>query len=249
MDLLRTSPSRTAGPYTTVDNSMVLLRASTPNDSPSTKTTTTSRMVEQQPDNHPHIQDVFSWAEKARRLGVGDAGLKIDRPFIPDQEVEAYFEDIRKIRKLLAALYPNGNPKLDPETIRKEYPKVFLILLLTGNGRFISHFVRHASLCDQKLPFQPRPHQFPHTSNDDSNDDFFASFCHRQWEFCAQIFHNGTDQDFDAKGLILPIISIEKLGGGGSATVHKIGLHPAYNKLGPNSTPRNVRNIVECQFF
>ena len=245
MDLLRTSPSSTARPYAIVDKSMVLLRASTPNDSPSTKATTTSRMVEQQPDNHPHIQDLFSWAEKARRLGVGDAGLKIDRPFIPDQEVEACFEDIRKTRKLLAALYPDGNTQLDPETIRKMYPKVFLILLLTGNGRFISHFVRHASLSDQYLPFETRPHQFPSTPN----DDFFASFCHRQWEFCAQIFHNGTDQDFDAKDLILPIISIEKLGGGGSATVHKIGMHPAYNKLGPNSTPRNVRNIVECQFF
>ena len=202
-------------------------------------------MVEPQPDDHRHIQGLFSWAEKARRLGVGDAGLKIDRPFIPDQEIEAYFEDIRETKKLLAALYPDGNLQLDPETIRKKYPKVFLILLLTGNGRFISHFVRHDRLCDQYLPFTTRPLEFPHNSN----VDLFTSFYHQQWEFCAQIFHDGPDQQFDAKDLILPIISIEKLGGGGSATVHKIGLHPAYNKLGGNSAPRNVRNIAECHFF
>ena len=202
-------------------------------------------MVEQQPDNHPHIQDLFSWVEKARRLGVGDAGLKIDRPFIPDPEIEAYFEDIRQTRKLLAALDPDDNLQLDPERIRKKYPKVFLILLLTGNGRLISSFVPHDSLCDQYLPFQTRPHKFPHISN----DDLFASFCHRQWEFCAQIFHDGTDQDFDAKDLILPIISIENRRGGGSATVHKIGLHPAYNKLGRNSTLRHVRKSQSANSF
>ena len=224
---------------------MILLRASTSYDSPSTQATTTWRMVEKQPDDHPHIQGLFSWAEKARRLGVGDAGLKIDRPFIPDQEVDAYFEDIRKTRKLLTALYPDGNHKLDPETIRKNYCKVFLILLLTGNGCSISNFVCHHSLRDQHLPFRTRPLHFPHSPN----VDFFTSFCHQQWEFCAQIFDYGTDQQFDAKDLILPIISIEKLGGGGSATVHKIGLHPAYNKLGRNRAPQNVRYIAECQFF
>lgn len=202
-------------------------------------------MVDQQPDDHPHIQELFSWAKEARRLGVGDTGLKLDRPFIPDPETKAYLKDIRKIKNLLAALDPDGNPQLDPETIRNKYPKVFLILLLTGNGRFISHFVRHDSLCDQYLPFRTRPHEFPHTSN----IDFFTSFCRQQWEFCAQIFHYGTDQRFDEKDLILPIISIEKLEGGGSATVHKIGLHPAYNELGHNRIPQNVRSIAECQLF
>ena len=202
-------------------------------------------MVEKQHDDHPHIQNLLSWAKEARQLGVGDAELKIDRPFIPDQEVKAYLKDTRTIKDLLAALDLDGNPRLDPETIRKEYPKVFLILLLTGNGRFISHFVHHGSLCDQYLPFRTRPHEFP----DDSNIDLFASFCRQQWEFCAQIFHDGPDQHFNTKDLILPIISIEKLGGGGSATVHKIGLHPAYNKLGRNRILRNVRNIAECPLF
>ena len=194
-------------------------------------------MVEQQPEDHPDIQHLFKWAEGVRQLGVGDAELKTNRPFIPDSEIEAYLGDDRRIRKLLAAVKPGGNSQLNPVNIRTKYPKVFLILLLTGNGHFIAYFVRHDSLCDQYLPFRTKPQQFPHASK----GDLFELFCSRQWEFCAQIFHDGDDQQFDAKDLILPIISKEKLGGGGSATVHKIVLHPAYNKL---SGKRNAR--VRC---
>lgn len=200
-------------------------------------------MVEPQLDDNPHIQELLTWYEGARQLGIGNAGLEIDRPFIPDPEIEALFEDIRATKKLLAALFPNGNPQVDPETIRKKYTKVFLILLLTGNGRFIAWFVRHDSLCDRYLPFRSRPAGFP---NSTTNGDFFPSFCREQWAFCARIFQFGIHQHFDAKDLILPIISKEKLGGGGSAIVHKINLHPAYNKLGRESLPRDVRYIAEC---
>ena len=64
-------------------------------------------MGELQSDGHPHIQDLFTWAQGARRLGIGDAGLEIDRPFIPDPETETYFNNIRPIKKLLAVLFPN----------------------------------------------------------------------------------------------------------------------------------------------
>ena len=148
--------------------------------------------------------------------------------FLPGTKTEAYFKDIGPVKKLLAVLFPNGAPKLDPEIIRKKYVKVFLILLLTGNGHFIELFVRHDSLCDQYLPFRSRPTHFPNSAGD---ADFFTSFYRKQWEFCARIFRNETHQQFDEKDLILPIISREKLGSGGSATVLKIELHPAYNKL------------------
>lgn len=200
-------------------------------------------MVEPQRDNHLHIQDLITWAERARQLGIGDAGLEIDRPFIPDPDIEAYFDDIRPIRKLLAALFPSGAPQVDPETIRKKYAKVFLILLLTGNGHFIGSFVRHDGLCDRYLPFRSRPAHFPAST---AEYDLFASFYRQQWEFCAQIFQYGIHLQFDKKDLILPIVSKEKLGGGGSAIVHKIKLHPAYNKLGCEGPSREVRNITEC---
>ncbi|KAL9131378.1 MAG: hypothetical protein Q9175_006779 [Cornicularia normoerica] len=190
------------------------------------------RMVEPQPDNNQHIQDLMTWAEKARQLGAGHSGLEIDQLFIPYPDVEAYFRDIQTIKKLLAALFPNGVPHVDPEMIRKKYAKVFLILLLTGNGRFIGAFVRHDSLCDQYLPFRSRPERFPQKAAD---TDFFTSFYRRQWEFCVPIFQHAMNLQFDEKDLILPIISKEKIGGGGSAIVYKIKLHPAYNNLSRES--------------
>lgn len=203
-------------------------------------------MTEPQPDDHPHIQDLLTWADKVRQLGIGD-GANIDRPFIPDPDVEAYFEDIRSIRKLVAALFPNGAaPHVDPERIRKKYAKVFLILLLTGNGQFIGLFLREDSLCDRYLPFRSRPARFPQSTAD---TDFFKYFYHQQWEFCAPIFQYGIDLQFDEKDLILPIISKEKIGGGGSAIVYKIKLHPAYDKLGRESPSQEVRKPAECPYL
>lgn len=203
-------------------------------------------MVELQPDDHPHIQDLLTWAEGARRLGTGGAGLETDRPFIPVSEIEAYFQDNRPVKKLLAALFPHDPPQVDPETIRKNYAKVFLILVLTGNGRFIVSFVRHDSLCDRYLPFTSRPARFPPST---ANAGFFESFYHRQWEFCAPILQYGMNVQFDEKDLILPIIYKKKLGHGGSSIVHKIELHPAYNKLGREAPSREGSNDQDTHTF
>ena len=199
-------------------------------------------MVEQQLDNHPDIQDLLTWAEGVQQLGIGENGLEIGRSFIPDPEIEAYFETVRPIQKLLAALFPYDPPQLDPETIRNKYIKVFLILILTSNGRFIASFLRHDSLSDQYLPFKSRPNHFPPSTAD---LNFFTSFYRRQWEFCARIFEHAIHQQLD-EDLILPIIYKEKLGGGGSAVVHQIKLHPAYDKLSRQGRAREVRNSPEC---
>ena len=118
-------------------------------------------MVEPQRDDNPHIQNLLTWAEEKCQLGIGGVGLGIDRPFTPNPEIKAYSDEIRPIQKLLAALFPDGVPEVDPERIRKEYAKVFLILILTDNGCFITFFVCHDSLCDQYLPFGSLPPNFP----------------------------------------------------------------------------------------
>ena len=209
------------------------------------KVTTANKMVQQQPDNHPDLHDLLTWAEGVRQPGIGDNALEIGRSFIPDSEIEAYFETVRPIQKLLAALFPHGAPQMDPETIRKKYIKVFLILLLTSNGRFIALFLRHDNLSDQYLPFKSQPNHFPPSTAD---PNFFTSFYRRQWEFCARIFEYAIHQQLD-EDLILPIIYKEKLGGGGSAVVHQIKLHPAYDKLSRQGHAREVRKSSECPIF
>lgn len=203
-------------------------------------------MDEQQPDNHPDLQDLLTWAEGVRQPGIGGNGLEIGRSFMPDPDIEAYFKTVRPIQKLLAALFPFVAPQMDPETIRKKYIKVFLILLFTSNGRFIASFLRHDNLSDQYLPFKSRPNHFPPSTAD---PDFFTSFYRRQWEFCARTFEYAIHQQLD-EDLILPIIYKKKLGGGGSAVVHQIKLHPAYDKLSrqgharESSTDQNAHTFV-----
>jgi hypothetical protein len=74
---------------------------------------------------------------------------------------------------------------------------------------------------------------FPTSTNDPR---FFQRFCEEQWRFSAPVFlYNDTNLHFEANR-ILPIISKDKLAGGGSAVLHQIKLHKAYNKLHyPNS--------------
>ena len=60
------------------------------------------------------------------------------------------------------------------------------------------------------------------------------------------MFQYGKDMQLNEKDLILPIISKQKLGGGGSAIVPKIELHPAYKNLLCGSPSREVGNISEC---
>ena len=200
-------------------------------------------MVTQQPDNNPHIQDHFTWVNKARLQGIGSTiGLVIDRPFIPDPDIEAYFDSVQPIKKLVAALFPDDATQVDLEAIRKKYAKVFLILLRIGKGSFITSFLRYDSLSDQYLPFRLRPDRFPASTADAK---FFESFYEHQWEFCARRFEHAIHQQFDDH-LILPIIEKEKLGGGGSAVVHKIKLHAAYNNLTRVDHSREVRIRAEC---
>ena len=200
-------------------------------------------MVTQQPDDHPCIQDHFTWVNRARLQGIGNTtGLVIDRNFIPDPDIEAYFDSVRPIKNLVAALFPDVATQVDLEAIRKKYAKVFLILLQIGKGSFITSFLRYDSLSDQYLPFRIRPDLFPASTADVK---FFESFYEHQWEFCARRFEPEIHQQFDDH-LILPIIKKEKLGGGGSAVVHKIKIHAAYNKLTRVDHSEEVRNRAEC---
>ena len=185
-------------------------------------------MVESQPDHNSDIQNFQQWARDARCVtSGGDTRDELTQSFIPNPKLESYLRVPRRVRSLLEALFPGNELPVEPEEVRKKYSKVFVILLLIGKGRYIENFVGRDSLCDQHLPFESKPSAFPIESTD---PHFFKKFHDIQWELCAPYFDDATNKQFEPNE-ILPIIHKEKLAGGGNATIYKIKIHEAYNRL------------------
>ena len=192
-------------------------------------------MVSREPDQPDHdlaLVEFHRWIEEARVRGTSDASLDLKHPFVPLSKVQAYFGDIVKIEKILAALYGISELPVDAREIKRKYARVFCILLLIGRGRYIDSFVPRVNLSDGHLPFYERPQSFPCSSS--TAPDFFEAFRDGQWEFCTPDFEENMKKEFEAKE-ILPIIYKEKLRGGGSANTYKIKLHKEYNLLNPGS--------------
>lgn len=184
-------------------------------------------------------------------MGTGDASLDLKYPFVPKSKVEAYFQDIVNVEKILATLYGTSELPVDPQEIKRKYAKVFCILLLCGRGCYIDSFVRHDNLSDGHLPFDRRPPSFPPSSSTAPN--FFEDFYDRQWGFCTPDFEENLYKTFEEKE-ILPITYKRELAGGGSATTYKITLHEEYNKLNPKSKVEAVswsayRSHVQSAYF
>ena len=185
-----------------------------------------------QPDHDLALVEFHQWIEEARERGTGDASLDLKHPFVPSSKVQAYFEDVVNIEKILAALYATSELPVDAGEIKRKYAKVFCILLLIGRGCYIVSFVQHFELSDSHLPFYERPGRFPRSSS--TAPDFFEAFRDQQWEFCTPDFEENMYKRFEAKE-ILPIVHKEELAGGGSANTYKIRLHKEYNLLNPGS--------------
>ena len=197
-----------------------------------------------QPDHEPELQDFFRFLESKRQQGISGAlePAEDNCHFIPDPDLQAYFGDKDRLRRILRAILPPSEPLLtDLSTIKNHYAKVFSILLCIGKGGYIDYFARYESLNDQKLPFDERPQYFPSTASVEG--DFFSSFYEQQWMFCAATFTYKRHNEWQARR-ILPIVCKEELSGGGSAITYKIDLHPAYNSLYPRQNSQRVMPLI-----
>jgi hypothetical protein len=135
--------------------------------------------------------------------------------------------DYKILKRLLHALFVDRD-KPDAQTILDNHVAMLCILTKLRKGAFIYHFVRHG-LCDKNLPYTSKspPQGFP---PDTENDKFYEEFCQKQWMFCVPDFPRGFVRDF-VNDWILPITKKTPQGGGGSAKVFKIQIHPCYNKF------------------
>jgi hypothetical protein len=191
-----------------------------------------------QPDHAaPVIQELLEWVPKHCINGTNGASATPNRPFIPLPDLEAYLKAESRTSKLLRALYFERDHQVIVEVLEKWYFRVFTILILIGKGRYIEHFVQHHNLRDTQLPFLEKPPHFP----TDPNDPFFwDSFYEKQFAFCAHYFRYNENYTKLEDRCILPIISKEVLGQGGSAAIYKIKLHSHYDQLNPAANVSSV---------
>lgn len=184
-----------------------------------------------QPDHAaPVIQELLEWVPKHCINGTNGPSTTPNRPFMPLPDLESYLKAECRTNKLLRALYYEREHNVIVDVMEKWYIRVFTILTLIGKGRYIEHFVQHHNLRDTQLPFLEKPSHFPTDPNDPR---FWESFYEKQFAFCAHIFRYNENYTKLEDLCILPIISKEVLGQGGSAAIYKIKLHPSYDQLNP----------------
>lgn len=138
----------------------------------------------------------------------------------------------RMVEALLKELFANPDQSApDAADVLKSYLRPFAILLCIGSGHMISYFVEHPSLQDRCLPFSVEPQDFPVSTS----RNLFRAFYEEQWKFCALRLEYNRGYRLPDE-YILPIISKEQIGDGGSANLYKIVVDESYNSLVASDT-------------
>ena len=191
-------------------------------------------MYRSQPDNNATIQDLVTWIASREDRGMrgADAG---DVPFVSYTALQEYFSGYRRIEQLLEILFDSSDLSLDyldAKDIRDQYARVFCVLILIGQGRFISRFVE-LGINDRRLPLRLQERDgFPRSTSD---PNFFDNFYKEQWQFCVEDLSVTLNRTYQPES-ILPIWRKRRLGEGGSATTYLVEVHGSYNSLEPVST-------------
>lgn len=180
------------------------------------------------------IQELLEWLPKHYINGINGPSATPNYPFMSLPDLQIYLKTENRTTKLLRALSVEGVHQGRIQHLEKYYIRVFIILILIGKGRYIEHFVQHANLRDPHLPFLEKPRHFPVDPTDPPfSDSFFESFFEKQFSFCPHLFgYNENSLKLEDR-CVLPIVSKEVLGHGGSAAIYKIKLHPHYDELSP----------------
>ncbi|OCL06940.1 hypothetical protein AOQ84DRAFT_67856, partial [Glonium stellatum] len=187
-----------------------------------------------QPNHEPRLQKFFQFVEGKSQPGVcgNESGIAV---FLPESDLKDYFADDDRLRGILKLLFENQTPfPIRFTQIRNRYLKVFAILLCAEAGNWITHFEHYDSLSDEKLPFYQPPENFP---PEIGAPGLFKEFQERQWRFCAPKLNFARSKVWKPLR-VLPIISKEPLGAGGSAATFKVVVHPEYDNL---DTKRNSK--------
>ncbi len=185
-----------------------------------------------QPTERPEIQTFLTWLKINCEKAVVDSNSEVGPEFVPLKTVRDYLgaNNNAELEKIITAVfYPRGVP-VDIDDILQNYLQIFCILVDIGKARFLEVFSSH-DLSDRLLPFDPESSPPTHFPLDPTDQQLYQTFCDKQWRFCAADFRFPMSRTTFPDKRVLPIISKERIAGGGSAILYKIRLHSSYNKL------------------
>lgn len=189
-----------------------------------------------QPTHLPAVQVFYAWIKDEAGVHVATGQDNDLDDFIPTGKVEAYLrKKPSSLPGILADLFGSESSHWHGRTseILTRYSVVFAILVSIGHGGQILNFLRSDDLCDDRLPFDGRPTQFPWASPD--SDDLFNLFKAAQLRFCAVKFKLNSMHEFNGSRP-LPFLKKELLDEGGSAKVYKVQIHASHDLLhGPGA--------------
>ena len=203
-------------------------------------------MVDSRPQHADALQAFHTWrhSSEAQLLGIGGPDLEPTCPFIPRTNLENYFKPPHQLEGLLdAVLNSPQRPAVDANYVRDHYLQSFATLLCIGQGALIYRFQQYHSLRDEKLPHRTRPDGFPITV-----PDIFEEFKDAQWQFCVPTLEYNMNDRYKEED-ILPIITKEKIGEGGSAIVYKVVVDDSYNRLRPRDHGIPVRSSPSSTYL
>ena len=176
----------------------------------------------------PQIQELLEWVPRHSKPDNDPPSTIPNYLFMPLPDLKNYLKTDRRTSRLLRAIYSGREHSVAVETVENWYIRAFTILILIGKGEYIEHFTQHPNLRDGPLPFLEQPAHFP---IDPIDPHFWSKFYQKQFAFYAHIFRP-KDNLILENAIVLPIVSKDILGSGGSAVIYKIELHPFYDELG-----------------
>lgn len=149
--------------------------------------------------------------------------------FIPAGRVKDHFcSDLNRVRDLIRAAGVNEY-EVSAKHLANKWCKVFCILALINKLEFIGTFATYNTLWDGRLPFTEKepPSNFPRDAGD---PQFYEKFRAAQWQFCALELETLNGLHVDDQ-VIIPVVNREEVGGGGTAKVYRVEVHPEYDLL------------------
>jgi len=145
--------------------------------------------------------------------------------YYPYDSLREYFEDAPRLRNILRALLSSAFfLSFDERLLRRDYIKVFSILLGLKRGDAIVDFVGNDNFSDQHLPFND-PVAFAKLTGDNA---LYNDFSEYQWRFCTPKLE-GFDKRWEPRR-ILPFEVLRELGRGVNRT-YLVKVDRAYNEL------------------
>ena len=128
------------------------------------------------PGTNCELSDFLKHVEKCKWFAIADTSPTGTRPIVSTRALQTYLTADR-VRKLL--LYVASSPNYE-RIVRERYLVVFSILLSIKQGVYITTFIQHDQLADERLPFLSRD-EWPEVCK-----VIFTQFNETQWKFCAK---------------------------------------------------------------